>query len=287
MATTIAASFLKLKENVEITSLQKETVSTRQQNVRKALEDDFTISDSFLTGSYARSTLVSPLNEADVDIFIVLHPSYYNGSQPGILLDKVRTALLKTYPTTPRISRNGQAVTISFTDFKVDVVPAFNRAGGGYLIPDSRNTCYINTNPKEHVEIMSAQNKWHNGGLVPLIKMIKAWNKNRNQAFVSFYLELMAINILKNVQISDYPSGMYYFFDKGREAIKYLIQDPVSYGGQISGLLNVNTVNEAVSRFDTAYNQAAKAQVEASYYRTENAVNEWRKILGDYFPAYG
>jgi small multidrug resistance pump len=42
----------------------------------------------------------------------------------------VLTALiLLSYPKTPDISRNGQAVMITFTDFKVDVVPAFYRNG--------------------------------------------------------------------------------------------------------------------------------------------------------------
>jgi len=38
MATTIPESFLKLKENLEITDLQVSTVSTRQKNVREMME---------------------------------------------------------------------------------------------------------------------------------------------------------------------------------------------------------------------------------------------------------
>jgi hypothetical protein len=39
MATTIDQSFLRFKQNLEITGLQGETVSVRQANVRKAVED--------------------------------------------------------------------------------------------------------------------------------------------------------------------------------------------------------------------------------------------------------
>src|SRR5260221_8636467 len=138
MASTIAEAFEQLRSNLEITDLQEETVSTRQQNVRKALEDDFNILDSFLTGSYRRNTMIAPLKEADVDIFIVLDPRYYaNGGQTK-LLNSVKTALRKTYTKTPDISPDGHAVTITFTDFKVDVVPGFHRKGGGYLIPDTQ-----------------------------------------------------------------------------------------------------------------------------------------------------
>lgn len=287
MATTITTSFQKLKENLEITGLQKSTVSTRQENVRDVVADEMDVLDSFLTGSYSKSTMIAPLSEADVDIFIVLDPKYYELNGQAGLLDKIKRALLKTYTKTPKISRNGQAVTITFTDFIVDVVPAFNRKGGGYLIPDSVQKVWIATNPKIHVDIIASENKNHNGDLVPIVKMIKGWNKNINDDFVSFYLELLAIKIFKNVTISDYPSGMRFFFDKGREAIKYKAQDPVEYGGQINPLKNCQTVDNAVGRFETAYNRAIKAERYAENGNIENAVEEWKKIFSDYFPAYG
>ncbi|PIU08952.1 MAG: nucleotidyltransferase [Candidatus Moranbacteria bacterium CG08_land_8_20_14_0_20_34_16] len=287
MAITITSSFQKLKENLEITGLQKSTASTRQENVRDVVSNDMDVLDSFLTGSYARSTMIAPLSEADIDIFIVLDPKYYESDGQASLLDKVKRALLKTYTKTPKISRNGQAVTITFTDFVVDVVPAFNRKGGGYLIPNSVQKTWIATNPKTHVDVMVQENKNHNGDLVPIVKMIKGWNKNINNDFVSFYLELLAIKIFKNVTISDFSSGMRFFFDKGREGIKSKVHDPVEYGGQINGLRNCKTVEATVGRFETAYNRAIKAEQYAKNGNIENAVDEWKKVFGDYFPAYG
>jgi len=287
MVTTILSAFQKLKENLEITGLQKSTVSTRQENVRDAVSSEMDVLDSFLTGSYARSTMIAPLVEADIDIFIVLDSKYYEKDGQASLLDKVKRALLKTYTKTPKISRNGQAVTITFTDFIVDVVPAFYRNGGGYLIPNSTQNVWIATNPKTHVEIMAEKNKNHNNDLVPIVKMIKGWNRNIGYSFVSFRLELLAIEIFENVTISDYSSGMRYFFDKGRERIKYKAKDPVAYGGEISGLNNISTQEEAVSRFETAYNRAIKAEQYVEKGNIEDAVNEWRKIFGNYFPAYG
>lgn len=287
MATTITSSFEKLSRNLEITGLQKSTTSTRQQNVRDAVAKEMDVLDSFLTGSYIRSTMISPLSQADIDIFVILDSKYYEEDGQASLLDKVKRVLLKTYTKTPKISRNGQAVTITFTDFVVDVVPAFYRNGGGFLIPNSRSNTWIETNPKIHVQLMTDENTGHNGDLVPIVKMIKGWNRHINNDFVSFYLELSAINIFKNVTISDFPSGMRYFFDKGREKIKYKVHDPVSYGGQINPLRNCSTVEDAVSRFETAYNRALKAEDYANRGNIEDAVNEWRKIFGDYFPAYG
>ena len=178
MATAVKQAFQVFKQNLEITDLQSETVSSRQQAVRKVIEAGMTVNDSFLTGSYSRSTMIAPLSEADIDIFFVLDARYFhhynnqNGGQAG-LLDWVKRTLRKTYVQTPDISRNGQAVTIRFTDFTVDVVPGFSRQGGGYLIPNSIKQSWLSTDPKKHVAIVSAANTAHAGSFVPLIKMLR------------------------------------------------------------------------------------------------------------------
>src|ERR1700740_3025423 len=144
MPTTIEEGFKKLRDNLRITELQEATVSARQQNGRAAVEEQMKVLDTFLTGSYRRATMVAPLSEADVDVFVVLDESYYASNGQASLLDKLKRVLKKTY-TTSDISRNGQAVTIFFSDFKVDVVPSFYRAGGGFLIADSIRGHWIET----------------------------------------------------------------------------------------------------------------------------------------------
>lgn len=287
MATTISASFERFKTNLEVTTLQQSTVSTRQKSVRDAVARRLTVKESFVTGSYKRHTMISPLSEADVDIFVVLDPSYYSAGGYGALLDRLRNALLETYPTTPRISRNGQAVTITFTDFVVDVVPGFYRTGGGYLIPSTTEKRWIPTNPRVHETFISTANASHSGDLVPLIKMIKAWNRQIGHAFRSFYLELLVEKALQNVTISDFPSGCRYVFDKGRGVIRYTIADPAALGSEVSGLASVRTVVDAVNRFGTALARAQKAEAFARTGRVADATAEWRRVFGETFPAFG
>jgi hypothetical protein len=42
-----------------------------------------------------------------------------------------------------------------------------------------------------------------------------------------------------------------------------------------------------VGRFETAYERSVKAEDYARHGFTENAVNMWRNVFGNYFPAYG
>jgi len=293
MTTTIEGAFREFKSNIEPTGLQKSTVSSRQQNVRDAVSKELSVLDSFLAGSYSRSTMIAPLKEADVDIFIILDNEYFyhydgkNGGQAG-LLDLLKRTLKKTYTKTPDISRNGQAVTISFTDFIVDVVPAFNRKGGGYLIPNSILQNWISTDPKKHIEIWTAENQAHNSDLIPLIKMMKRWNKMINNYFMSFHLEVMILQTLYQVKITDYSSGVRYFFDKARDYVTKQNPDPAGYKGDVGAYINTQQkIDNAVSRIEAAYKRALKAEDYADRYKVEDAIDMWRQIFGNYFPSYG
>ncbi len=134
MAFTIAQAFSELRANLEITDFQESVIATRQQAVRSTLPAGMEVLDDFLTGSYRRQTMIAPLKEADVDIFVIFPVTYfnhYNGQNggPAGLLDFTKRTLLKKYTRTPSISRNGQAVTIRFDDFVVDVVVGFHSQG--------------------------------------------------------------------------------------------------------------------------------------------------------------
>jgi hypothetical protein len=287
MATTILSGFKQFRQNLEITSLQATTVSERQQNVRDAVADELVVLDSFLAGSYMRNTMIAPLSEADVDIFVVLDPKYYETNGQSNLLDRVKRVLKKTYPKTPEISRNGQAVTITFSDFQVDVVPAFYRTGGGYLIADTYSNQWISTDPSKHIDIWSDANKAHQGDLVPLLKMLKRWNREHSRLLHSFHLEALALQVFTNVTISDFPSGARYFFDKVRPWIGLPIVDPAGYSSIGSYVNSSDKSKSIVDRLDTAYTKAVEAEQFAKEGKTVEAYEKWRVIFGDSFPTYG
>ncbi len=285
MPTTIDQGFRQLRTNLEITDLQAGTVSTRQQNVRDAISSQLTVKESFLTGSYMRNTMIAPLKEADVDILVVLDATHYDQDGHAAILDRVKRALLRTYRT-PDISRNGRAVTISFSDFVVDVVPGFYRQGGGYLIPDSRNKQWIGTDPKKHVALWAETNKTHGGDFVPLVKMLKAWNKTHSQLLNSFHLETLARQVFTNVTISSFPSGVRYFFDKARALIPYSLQDPAGYPGGVGQTTQAER-DGILSRMETALTRSQAAEGLTANGSIAAAFEKWQLVFDGYFPAYG
>jgi hypothetical protein len=286
MVSTVAEAFRQFRTNLEITSLQESMTSTRQTNVRDAVARDFSVLETFLTGSYRRNTMIAPLSTADVDVLIVLDPKYYATNNQGALLSAVMGTLKKEYPKTTKIKPDGQAVTITFTDFMVDVVPGFYRTGGGYLIPDTNVGRWISTDPKKHVELWTASNKAHNGSLVPLIKMMKCWNRANGDLFRSFHLEVLVRHVLIDVTITDYPSGARWVFDKMREKVWRKVADPAGYSDDVALYLAKSTADKMIAALDGAFRSAVTAENYAGMGYAKSAIEEWRSIFGDYFPAY-
>lgn len=293
MPITVQQSFQRFGERLQITSLQDSLVQTRQKAVRTVMENGFDVLDSFVAGSYSRGTMIAPLKEANINVFVLLQSHYFNnyngqnGGQAG-LLDLVRRTLLRTYTRTPDISRSGQAVTIRFEDFVVDVVPGFYRQGGGLLIPNSIAQSWLSTDPRKHVELMTTADRAHAGDLVPMIRMLKAWNRSHSAFFRSFHLEVLALQIFSGVTISEFSSGARYFFDKGRQLIIGKNMDPAGFGDDVGGYINnAAKIDEASKKFQLAYERAIKAEEHARRGNMKNAIDMWAVIFGEYFPSYG
>jgi hypothetical protein len=220
-------AFQQMRKSLELRPPEETTVAERQRRIRDLVSERLTVTEDFLTGSYARHTLIGPLQSADVDIVLVLESSLRSKGPRGVL-DAVRQVLKAEY-TRSDISRNGQAVTVQFTDFAVDVVPAFSVSAwnrfwnnsGPLQICNAGSHGWIDTDPRKHVAISSTANQAHAGHLVPRVKQLKAWNRAAGSPLHSFHLEVLAWSIFGNsssnrhLQESDWVTAR-YFFQKAR-----------------------------------------------------------------------
>lgn len=294
MATlTRTQAFERLRSNLELTAPQETTVAARQTSVRAAVARQLPVVNAFLTGSYRRQTLIGPLKRADVDIVVVLDRDYKQRG-PRAVLELVKKALLVEYPKTPEISRNGQAVTITFSDFIIDVVPAFVRPwwtwDDGWDICDSGSDRWIATNPKRHVEISAGANRLHGGQLVPRIKQLKAWNRTVGEPLCSFHVEALAWSIFGmswwwySSQTSDWASAS-YFFKKARGKLREPLHDPAGTGKDVAAYLHGTALDAAVSKVESAYERCLRAE-KASEADNLAAMHEaYGRVFGSYYPS--
>lgn len=290
---TRTQAFERLRSNLELTAPQETTVAARQTSVRAAVARQLPVVDAFLTGSYRRQTLIGPLKRADVDIVVVLDRGYKQRG-PRAVLELVKKALLVEYPKTPEISRNGQAVTITFSDFIIDVVPAFVRPwwawDDGWDICDSGSDRWISTNPKRHVEISARANRLHGGQLVPRIKQLKAWNRTVGEPLRSFHVEALAWSIFGrslwwySSQASDWASAS-YFFKKARGKLRESLHDPAGTGKDVAAYLHGTALDAAVSKVERAYERCIRAEKAFAADDLAAMHEAYGRVFGSYYPA--
>lgn len=292
---TVTSAFADFRGNLEITGLQESLVAARQAKVRAAVARDLTVHDSFLTGSYRRRTLIAPMRDADVDIMVVLDRTYRRRG-PRAVLDLVNGTLRETYPSS-KVSRNGQAVTISFSDFTVDVVPAFT----SWWDSDSLNICnsgddsWIRTSPRKHVEISSKINKRTGGLLVPTVKILKAWNRAAGRPLRSFHLETLAWKILDpgwfqaaswgpGVGMGSDPENISRFFAEAQDRLRRKLPDPARDEGDVGSYLTDRAREDAISKLATAASRCARAGQLHADGDEAGANTLYRRVFGDAFP---
>src|SRR5262245_17434556 len=99
---TTSEAFQAFKSNLELPDTRFTQASTEQQKIRTNLEKHLTITDSFLSGSYARHTKIDPLQ--DIDIILVRNDARVQlttcggGVTTTDAVAQVATAARKAYP---------------------------------------------------------------------------------------------------------------------------------------------------------------------------------------------
>lgn len=296
MATTVKQSFQKFKENLEITDRQSEIVSNCRTNlVATFIESHLSLHNqkTRVIGSYDRNTLIRPLASGDVDLMIILHhgdnENCDNSEGTIKILDKFKYILDKKYPDTEK-RRDRNCITMKLSQFRLDVVPAFYNNGEYYQIPDSIEKKWISTNPISFAEKITTVNKTMGESLVPLIKMVKAWNKANGDLLNGYHIECMMYNRYKNYT-KDYTfdSMLKLFFDNLPAYIQNNCNDPIMFGSVDSYLGGYydDKRQSAIKKAKKAKDVSASAFLKSENGHEEDAIKQWKDLLGYYFPSYG
>jgi hypothetical protein len=288
MAATVSAAFVELIRRLLLTTDQAETASTRVAGLRDYMSADFTMAEkAFTIGSYRRGTLVR--TERDVDLLAPLSYGTYvelykRGSRAFLYF--VRDGLNKRYSQT-KVSSREVAVFLDFTVIRADVVPAFRRKGGGYVIPDGKNG-WTSTNPPYHTRLVNDRDTALDHRLKPIIKLMKFWNIQNGGHLRSFHVELMAWRMWENASsLPAYSVVVAQTIDTMRSWLRSTFADPWPDGGHVDDYLGRETRAMVLRILD----QDAKTSAEAEEYRKkdkiEKAFERWNSVFRKGFPAYG
>lgn len=290
----VGDAFQTFKSRLEISKTEEDDASRRQKDLRATVQESFDVERDFLTGSYGRRTKTKPLK--DVDIFVVLgdDEAWRKSKHPKGVLDDLGTCLIDAYGE-DQVERDRRCITVYFDkknqtqheDGKVlslDVVPAF-AAGDDYEIPDETLGKWIKTNPGVHAEKSTAKNKALSGNWVPLVKMLKSWNRaNGKPVEPSFLVEVMALDLVDG-PFNTFPDEARRFFAAAAASIDDDWPDPAGLGPPVSDEMTPQRCEAARQKLRAAEVLAARAFRAEQLGSEGEAVRLWKEIFGEFFPA--
>lgn len=295
MATTVKEPFRQFASNVNITDRQETAVANCRANVVAKLKAKLTLhsDEARVIGSWDRNTLIRYLSEGDVDVMVILHYGANKGWDTAAgttqALQRFKSILDEAYPDTPcGIDQN--CVTMKLTKFRLDVVPAFSLKDGGYKIPDTHRKAWIQTDPIRFAEQMTETNKNMDGTFIPLVKMVKAWNREVGKPLKGFHIEcMMQERYATYMKSYTYSSMLCRFFEALPGYLRKACYDPIT-GDKVDDYLGLDLPDSDRRKVIAKAERAGAAAGEALAHEEEYpaaALGEWKDLLGEFFPAYG
>jgi hypothetical protein len=291
---SIAEAFEKFRQRLELSETERKDTIRRHTEVRDCIRARFDVERDFLTGSYARHTKTKPLK--DVDIFFVLGQDerHRRSKPPSDILDAFQSCLAEKYGA-DAIEPGRRCVTVVFDKrnptvdeegrvLSIDAVPAFE-LDGCYEIPDRSLAKWIKSDPEVHKEQATKKNKSLDEKWVPLVKMIKRWNRSAGKPIKpSFLIEVMAQDLVDG-PFTTYPSEMRRFFAAALDGVMQDWPDPAGLGPHVSDQMTVELREAAREAVRKAETQAALAVRLEKQNKQGEALALWSEIMGRYFPT--
>lgn len=275
-------AFARLKTNLEITTTEANEAAKRHALIRDHVRSRWSLSADFLTGSYDRHTKTKKLK--DVDIFVVIDPDGPQGHLSDGTGRAAVEALAEILRTRWTVDADDNVALISYSDEEVasyEVAPVF-ASKNGYLIPNG--TSWMNTDPSVHAQLVSAKNSDLKAKFVPLVKMIKAANREHDEPIApSFLLEVMALDLVQ-APVAKYKEELAFFFAAAADAIFDPWPDPAGLGDDVDAQMTEGERALAAEHF-RQWQLTAENALRLEHAGQESAaVDEWRKLFGSRMP---
>lgn len=271
------------------TNRQGKTINERRERLEQILEEEMEVVESHQFGSFTRGTMVGPLSEdSDTDVMFVLsrekHGKWERGENGSSnCLRAVKRALEKRYPNSKvRIDRN--VVSVQFSDFTVDVAPAFKDGTGGYKIPDtySEGRSWVRTNPRGYKQRFEAVDNARGGKLQKVARVAKKFRENRTVPVSSYHMEVMAYDYVhnhpnKDASTEDLVEG---FVEELPRRISRGTRDPVN-GDRLDSNMDQSNRKEAIRKAKAARKQMRDARDHRQEGDGEEANEKYGDALGE------
>lgn len=274
---------------------ERNLIENKHVALRSKLRELLPLKNDFLTGSYKRETILKPKDSSekfDVDIFVAFGNDEYGEAELSELRDKVISALRHIQKNDTEIgikelnTEQRRSVGVGFGgNFQIDIVPAIEiEKDIRYKIFDKDTLEAVRSNPIMHGDILTEANKTTGGKLVPLVRLLKSWKRNKAERMKSFHLELLATEILGKSEVESYAEGVDKFFASARERLKQpSLYDPANEENLVDEYLDEDNIRSSlvslVEQESRLANEALRLERSGD---AKAAIETWKKIFDDF-----
>lgn len=298
--------------NEFISNLQNDNfdnINTSLVGIAKKLNqkyyDNSTTDNYLMVGSMGRNTSIK--GESDIDVIYELPDEVferfddYESNGQSQLLNEIRDVLKEKYPSTD-IKGDGQVVVISFTKYKIELVPGFKQDNNSYKYPDTHDSGSWKIT-KPIIEIEEANNMINNTSTYrDICQMIREWKANNGVTICGLLIDTLIKDFLDNNPEYKWKSKSDYY-ELLKSVFKYLSdqdENRKQWNAMGSNQIIENKNFNFIKKGKKAYNKLSNSTDESSTLRelfgsrfpiSEQSANEYgysndEQFIEEIFPVY-
>lgn len=284
----LAQSFEEFINSMQLDNT--EDIQTKFKSITKRLNTSYYNNNSeeehgYMVGSVGRHTAIRGVS--DLDMLFVLPDTLYsqydgddwNGQKE--LLKAVKKELQKRYPNS-ELRGDGQVVVITFTNYVVEVCPAFEKSDGSYTYPDSNNGGkWKRTDPLVEIGESEYMIEHTNNHFQYVCQMIRAWKNH-----IGFKMGGLLIDTLVHKFFKKYPVHETTTFDDYLALLKDLFnyfkglnKDQKYWLALGSNQRVYNTSSKFITKAEKAYEKIKDLNEDS-----EDIFDKLQELFGKSFP---
>jgi hypothetical protein len=275
---TVAASLEELAKRLEPSIREYTSVNRCRDNIQDYLGQFISSFTIDLPGAFTRTSMASPLNESVIDMLVLFPVRHSKRFFPRELLDKLHVTLQGEYPGTI-FDEATESVYVPIEGYRFKVQPGFVADQHHYLVPAPGWNEWVKYNFLGYKSLLLKMNAHHNGKLLHVIRMVKAWNRLSGRAFNEYFLELMVNEILFDYEIQTYQGAISHIFRVILDGVPLKHHDPANELLLVEGLHDLDEVINAMLHVKCSYLVTKQALELEEQGRTEEALSDWAQLF--------
>jgi hypothetical protein len=268
-------------------------ISIKYCNITARLNKDFWDSDSdtahtLQIGSYGRYTAIDGVSDLDMAFAIPKSKfEHYKGlgtNGPKTMLDDVKDSLKKRYGEKTKIKVDGQIVGVFFSNYHVEVLPAYEDSDGNFTHGDTNTGGWKLTKPRPEIKAVNDLNTQTNGNLKDSCRMLRQWKNQVGIGIGGLLIDTLTYNYFN--EHDDYDNATYKDYPK-------MLVSLLTYLGGLDEqdhwlAPGSNQRVKCKAKFQAKARKAAARCQEAVDATSESEkIKLWKKVFGRKFPSMG